>query len=160
MRISDWSSDVCSSDLLENALCAHLRLIVEDAAEMLAVRKNLCLIRQVRPTRINQINAWQPIFRRDFLRAQVLFYRQRIIGAAFHRRIVADDHDLSPRYAANARNDSRAGHFAVVPVAGGKLAAFQEGRTRVEQARPALAGPQLAPGELQFRIPPGTTMSA
>src|SRR3546814_8845017 len=55
---------------LENALCAHLRLIVEDAAEMLAVRKNLCLIRQVRPTRINQINAWQPIFRRDFLRAQ------------------------------------------------------------------------------------------
>src|SRR3546814_7623018 len=73
MRISDWSSDVCSSDL-------------EDAAEMLAVGKNLRLIRQVRPTRINQINAWQPIFRRDFLRAQVLFDRQRIIGAAFHRR--------------------------------------------------------------------------
>src|SRR3546814_11572282 len=125
MRISDWSSDVGSSDLhglvrhgrnirparsaashdasdLENALCAHLRLIVEDAAEMLAVRKNLCLIRQVRPTRINQINAWQPIFRRDFLRAPALFYRQRIIGAAFHRRTVAHDTYPSPRNAATA----------------------------------------------------------
>src|SRR3546814_6309253 len=55
---------------LENALCAHLRLIVEDAAEMLAVRKNLCLIRQVRPTRINQINAWQPIFLTASIRSE------------------------------------------------------------------------------------------
>src|SRR3546814_10390028 len=47
---------------LENALCAHLRLIVADTDEMPAVRKKLCLIRQVRPSRINQKTIWQPIF--------------------------------------------------------------------------------------------------
>src|SRR3546814_8475717 len=59
---------------------------------------------------------------------------------------------LSPRYAANARNDSRAGHFAVVHVAGGKLADFKEGRTSVEQALHAFAGQQLAPGDMTLPI--------
>src|SRR3546814_19551016 len=59
---------------------------------------------------------------------------------------------LSPRYAANARNDSRAGHFAVVHVAGGKLADFKEGRTSVEQALHAFAGQQLAPGDMPLPI--------
>src|SRR3546814_7066076 len=70
MRISDWSSDVCSSDLrlvrhrrnigparraashhagdLRNALGRHLRLIVENPPEMVAVGKDLRLVRQVR----------------------------------------------------------------------------------------------------------------
>src|SRR3546814_4608877 len=30
MRISDWSSDVCSSDLLQDARTAFFRLIIED----------------------------------------------------------------------------------------------------------------------------------
>src|SRR3546814_11124821 len=59
---------------------------------------------------------------------------------------------LSPRYAANARNDSRAGHFAVVHVAGGKLADFKEGRTSVEQALHAFAGQTLAPGDMTLPI--------
>ena len=35
----------------------HIRLIEEDAAEMFAVGKNLCLMRQVRPAAINEIDA-------------------------------------------------------------------------------------------------------
>src|SRR3546814_11409716 len=69
-----------------------------------------------------------------------------------HRRIDADVQDLAPRYAANARNDSRAGHFAVVHVAGGKLADFKEGRTSVEQALHAFAVQQLHPGDMTHPI--------
>src|SRR3546814_3209448 len=64
----------------------------------------------------------------------------------------SDDHDLSPRYAANASNDSRAGHFAVIHAAGGELADFKEGRTSVEQALQAFAGQQLAPGDMTLPI--------
>src|SRR3546814_5537178 len=37
MRISDWSSDVCSSDLLELALGCHFRVAVDDPKLRLAL---------------------------------------------------------------------------------------------------------------------------
>src|SRR3546814_5085361 len=73
MRISDWSSDVCSSDL-------------EDAPEMVAVGKDLVLMRQVRAARIDEIDAGQAVRLGDLLRAEMLLDGHRIIGAAFYRR--------------------------------------------------------------------------
>ncbi|MND90580.1 hypothetical protein D3C80_826670 [compost metagenome] len=70
----------------------HLRLIVEDAAEMIAVRKDFRLMRQVGPAGIDQIDAGQAVFRGDLLRPQMLLHRHREIGAALHRRVMGDDH--------------------------------------------------------------------
>ena len=75
---------------------AHLRLVEEDAAEMVAVGEDLGLVRQVRAAAVDQIDARQPVLLGDLLRAQMLLDRQRIVGAAFDRRVVADDHHLRP----------------------------------------------------------------
>jgi hypothetical protein len=53
-------------------------------------------MRQVRAAAVDQIDARQPVFLGNLLRAQMLLDRQRIIGAALHRRVVADDHALRP----------------------------------------------------------------
>src|SRR3546814_9554758 len=134
MRISDWSSDVCSSDHhardLRDALGAHIRLIEEDAPEMVAVGKDLVLMRQVRAARIDEIDAGQAVRLGDLLRAEMLLDGHRIIGAAFYRRVVAHDHRLPPRYAPDARDHPRARNLAAIHVARRKLA-DQIGRAHV-----------------------------
>ena len=80
---------------LRNALCAHIRLIEEDAPEMLLVGKHLGLMGEVRAAAIDQIDARQAVLLRNLLRAQVLLHRHRKVSAALHRRIVADDHALA-----------------------------------------------------------------
>ena len=82
---------------LRNAGGRQRRLIVEDAAEMLAVGKHLGLMRQVGAAGIDQIDAGQPVLARDLLRAQMLLHRHRIIGAAFDGGIVADDDAFAAR---------------------------------------------------------------
>ena len=117
----------------------HLRLVEEDAAEMVAVGEDLGLVRQVRAAAVDQIDARQPVLLGDLLRAEVLLDRQRIVGAALHRRVVADDHHLPARHAADAGDHARAGHFALVHVAGGELADLEERRAGIEQPLDALA---------------------
>ena len=129
---------------------AHLRLVEEDAAEMVAVGKHLGLVRQVGAAAVDQIDARQPVGLGDFLRAEMLLDRHRIIGAALHRGVVADDHHLPPRHAADARDHPRAGHFAVVQVARRELADLEEWRARIEQPFDAVAGQQLAARHMAF----------
>ena len=54
---------------LRNARCAHIGLVVEDAAKVITVREHLVLIGQVRATRVHQIDAGQAVLHRDLLRA-------------------------------------------------------------------------------------------
>ena len=99
---------------LRDARCAHRRLVVEDATEVIAIRKYLVLIRQICAARIDKIDARQIVLRRDFLRAQMLLHCQRVVSTALDRRIVSDDHALTTTHAPNAGNDACAGRFAVV----------------------------------------------
>ena len=131
---------------------AHLRLVEEDAAEMVAVGEDLGLVRQVRAAAVDQIDARQPVLLGDLLRAQMLLDRQRIVGAALHRRVVADDHHLPARHAADAGDHARAGHFALVHVAGGELADLEERRARIEQPLDAVAGQQLAARDVALAV--------
>ena len=85
----------------------HIGLVEEDAAEMVAVGEHLILIGQVGAAGIHQIDAGQPVFSGDFLRAQMLLHRHRIIGAALHGGIVADHHDLLALDPADPGNQSR-----------------------------------------------------
>ena len=137
---------------LGDALRAHLRLVEEDAAEMVAVGEHLGLMRQVRAPAVDEIDARQPVLLGDLLSAEVLLDGQRIIGAALHRRVVADDHHLAARDAADPRDQARARNFAVVHVAGGELADLEKRRARVEQPLDAVAGQELAATNVAFAM--------
>ena len=129
------------------------RLIVEDAAEMLAVGEHFGLMRQVGAAGIDQINARQPVVARDLLRAQMLLYRHRIIGAAFDGGIVADDDAFAPRDAADAGDEAGAMDGVVVHVASGKRRQFQKWRTGIDQRHDALARQQLAARQVALARP-------
>lgn len=129
---------------LGNASRRHLRLIVEDAPKMLPVGKYFGLIGEVRTAAIYQINAGQPVFERDFLRAQMLLHRQRIVSAALHRRIVADDHHLPSLNATDTRYQASARHLAMIHVIGRELPDLQKRTAGVQQPLHPFAGQQLA----------------
>src|SRR3546814_10211144 len=114
MRISDWSSDVCSSDLhagdLRDAERGQIGLVVENAAEVLLVRKHFVLHRQERATGVDQIQTRQTILARDFLCAQMLLDRDRVVTAALDGGVVADDHALSTLHAARKSTRLNSSH--------------------------------------------------
>ena len=92
---------------LRNALRRHRRLVVEDAAEVIAVGKHVDLVGQVGAAGIDEVDARQVVLARDLLRAQVLLDGQRIVGAALDGRVVADDHALAAGDPADAGDDAR-----------------------------------------------------
>ncbi len=83
-------------------------LIEEDAAEMVAVGKDLGLMRQVGTTGIYQIEAGQPVLAGDLLGAKMLFHRQGIVGAALDGRVVAHDHAVAAGDTADAGDQAGA----------------------------------------------------
>ena len=68
---------------LGNPRSAHPRLIVEDAAEMLAVREHLGLMRQVRATAVDEVDARQVVLKGDLLSAKVLLDGDRKVAPPF-----------------------------------------------------------------------------
>ena len=129
---------------LRNAGGRQRRLIVEDAAEMLAVGKHFGLVRQVGAAGIDQIDARQPVLARDLLRAQMLLHRHRIIGAALDGGIVADDHAFAAGDPADAGDDAGAVDGVVVHAVGGERRQFEKRRARIDQRHHPLARQQLA----------------
>ena len=129
------------------------RLVEEDAAEMLAVGKHLGLVRQVGAAGIDQIDAGQPVLARDLLRAEMLLHRHRIVGAALHRGVVADDHDEPAGDAADAGDEAGAVDRLAVHAVRGERRQLEKGRARVEQPGDALARQQLAAREMALARP-------
>ena len=129
---------------LRNAGRRHVRLIVEDAAEVVAVGKNLVLQRQERAAGIDQIDAGQMVLARDLLRAQMLLHRHRIVGAALDGGVVGDDHALAPADAADAGDDARRRHVAAIHAVRGERRQLEKRRAGIEQQVDALARQQLA----------------
>ena len=75
---------------------------------------------------------------------QMFFDGQRVIGAAFYCRIVADDHALAARHASDARNQACAGNFILIQTKSRELPNFKERAAWIEQGFHAVAGEQLA----------------
>ena len=111
---------------------------------MLAVRKHFRLVRQIGPAGVDKVDAGQAVFGGDFLRAQMLLDRHRIVGAALDRRIVRHDHRFTAVYEPDPCNETRAMHVALVHAVGGERADFQKRRTRVDETGDALASQELA----------------
>ena len=129
---------------LRDALRRQARLVVEDAAEVLAIGEDLGLHRQEGAARVDQVDAGQAVVERDLLRPQVLLHRERIVGAALDRRVVGDDQHLAAGHPADAGDQAGAGRVAVVEPGGRERRDLEERRARVEQSVEPLADRQLA----------------
>ena len=138
---------------LRDARRRQRRLIVEDAAEMLAVGKDLGLVRQVGAAGIDEIDARQPVLARDLLRAQMLLHRHRIIGAALDRGVVADDHAFAPGDAADAGDDAGGvnGSSYMPSAASGDNS--RNGAARIDQRHHPVARQELAAGKVALASP-------
>ena len=135
---------------LRDALRRHRRLIVENAAEMIAVRKDVGLIGQVRAPGVDQVDARQIVLARDVLGAQMFLHRHRVIRAALHGRVVADDHAFVTRDPAEPGDDAGGGDGIVVHAVCGKLGELEKRRSHIEQRAHSLARQQLAASGMSF----------
>ena len=129
---------------LRDALGRHVGLVVEDAAEVVAVGEDLVLPGQEGAARVDQVDAGQVVLLGDLLRAQVLLDRHRVVGAALHRGVVGHDHAFDALHAADAGDDAGARRLVVVHAVRRHLADLEEGRARIEQVPDAVTRQQLA----------------
>ena len=129
---------------LRNALRGQVGLVVEDAAEMIAVREDFVLQRQEGATGIDQVDARQVVLLGNLLRAQVLLHRHRVVGATLDRGVVGHDHAFDATDPTYAGHHARSGHGVVVHAMRGQRRDFQEGAARVKQGVDAITHQQLA----------------
>ena len=123
----------------------HPRLVEEDAAEVLAVGKDLGLQRQEGAAGVDEVDAGQPVLERDLLRAQVLLHGDRVVGAALDGGVVGDDRCTSrPETRPMPVTRPAAGRLVVVHVPGGERRELEERRPGIEQPLDPLADGQLA----------------
>ncbi len=129
---------------LRDPLRAHARLVVEDAPEMVAVGEHVGLQRQERTTRIDEVDAGEPILLRDLLRAQMFLYRDRIVRAAFDGRVVRDDHALRAVDRPDAGDHPGGGRVVMVHSVGSERGELEERRAGVDEPVDAVARGELA----------------
>jgi len=120
------------------------RLVVEDAAEVVAVGEDLVLHRQERAAGVDEVDARQVVLEGDLLGAEVLLHRQREVGPALNRGVVGDDHALGAVDEADAGDDAGGRCLAVVHAVRREPAELEERRARIEQQLDALAREELA----------------
>ncbi len=96
------------------------------------------------PPEIDQIDAWQAVLRRDFLRSQMFLYGNREIGSAFDCRVIGDDHAFPSGDASDPGDDSAAWNLIVIHPMRGELPDLQERRERIDQRVDALARQHLS----------------
>ena len=106
---------------LRDPLGGHARLVVEDAAEVIAIRKHLVLLRQVGAAGVDQVDAGQVVTFGDLLGAQVFLRRQRVVGPPLPGGVVGDDHALDAADPADTGDDAGGRNIVVVNLVGGQL---------------------------------------
>ena len=129
---------------LRNAGRRHPRLVVEDAAEMVAVGKDLVLGRQEGAAGIDQIHARQVVFLGNFLGPQVFLDGDRVIRPALHRGVVGQHHHFGAADAPEAGDDAARRHVVFVELMPGQGGEFQKRRIVVQQPLDAVPRQQLA----------------
>ena len=121
------------------------RLVVEDPPEVLPVGEHLRLEREERATRVDEVDARQPVLLGHLLRAKVLLHGERVVRAALDRRVVGDDDAVPPLDHADPGDDSGGRGVTVVELPGGERVQLEERRAGVDEAVDPLACGELAP---------------
>ena len=95
---------------------AHHRVVAEDAAEVVGVRKDILLQGQKHAGGVDQVERGNAVFKGDGLRAQNLLRGHGEKRAGLHGGVVGDDHAQAPADAAQSGDDARAGRAAIFGV--------------------------------------------
>ena len=85
---------------------------------MIPIWENLILVGQICPAAIDQRHHGQMALLGNFLGTQMFFHGHRIIGAAFHRSIIANHHNLASMHCADTGDEPSAGCRALVHTMG------------------------------------------
>mmetsp|Transcript_19690 Transcript_19690/g.56468 ORF Transcript_19690/g.56468 Transcript_19690/m.56468 type:complete len:261 (-) Transcript_19690:181-963(-) len=125
--------------------CGHVGLVVEDAAEVIPIRKDVSLSGQVGPSRVNQVHARQVVLHGDLLRPQVFLDRDGVVRPALDRRVVGHNHRQPPADGPDARHDAAARHNVLIQIMPSQLRQLQERRPRVHQSVDAVSAEHLLP---------------
>ncbi len=111
---------------------------------MMAVGKDFILMRQISAAGIDKINARQAVCRRDILGAQMLFHRHRIVGAAFDRCVIDDQHAVAPRYAPDSGDNPGRRHVTAIEPVRRQSRKLEKVRAGIDQRLNALARQQFS----------------
>ena len=121
---------------------------------MVAIGEDVRLEWQEGAAAVDEIDAGEPVFEGDFLGAEMLLDRHRVIRAALDGRVVGDDDAGRPLDPPNAGDDPGTRGILVVQPVGGQWAELQERRAGIEQALDALTNRQLSPLAVARDRPP------
>ncbi len=110
---------------------------------MLTVREDLVLARQEGAAGVDEVDAGKVVLQRNFLRAQVLLHRHRVVGAALDRRVVGNDDALATRHTTDTGDDAGARALVVVQAVGRQWGQLEERAALVEQRVDAISRQQL-----------------
>ncbi len=133
---------------LRQARGGKRRLVVKRAAEMLLVGKHLVLQRQKRAAAVDQIDARQSVFGGDPLGPEVLLDRLGKERAAFHGRVVGDEHAGHAVNAADPGDDAAARRSVAVLPPRGKRRELEERRVLVDDEIDPLTHHELSAGSV------------
>lgn len=61
-----------------------------------------------------EVYTWQPVLHCNFLSSQVLLHGDRVVGAAFHRGVVGDNHDFLAVHTADTSDNTTRWHRAII----------------------------------------------
>lgn len=111
---------------------------------MAGIGKDTVLFRQIGAAAIHQIQAGQPIFRRDFLGADVFLHRLVIERAALYRGVVGDHHTRQPVDHTDAGDDTGTGNLAAVLAIGRQRRQLQKRGARIHQQVDPVADQKFA----------------
>ncbi len=130
---------------LEDAGGGEPRVVVEGAAEVLAVGEDLVLHRQEDAGRVDQVDDRQAVLEGDLLGAEDLLAGQREPGAGLDRGVVGDHHHVAAVDRADPHHHARRRGAAVllVEAVGGPQAELEERRAGVAEGGHPLAGGHL-----------------
>ena len=135
---------------LRNALRRHLRLVEEDAAEMVAVGKDLVLQGQKCAARVDQVEAREVVLLGHLLGPQVLLDGEWEIRAALDGRVVRDDHALPALDDADAGDDACRRGLALVEVPRSERVQFEERCAGIHQPVDPFPRGELPPRPVAF----------
>jgi hypothetical protein len=122
---------------------AQDRLVSEDAAEVIAIGKNLRLERQERSPAVDEIDAGKLVLQGDLLRSKVLLHGDGVVRPAFHGGVVRDDHARAPAHQAHAADDPPRGHGILVELVSGECADLEKRGAFVAELGDAIADEEL-----------------
>src|SRR5579862_1245081 len=139
---------------LRDSFGGHVCLIVENSPEVVAIGKDIGLVRKIRPAGVDQVNTRQPILSRNILGPNMLFDRRGKVSAALHGRIVGDDHYFFAADAADSGDQARSRRLSIIHLICRQRTDFEKGRAGIEQSVHALARKKFAAREMT--LPRGT----